>query len=104
MEFIDYHSKAQSINLSETRGKFKGFDESVYARPDYLYNKYKGKSAGVIIDEMWKDLDNRIAKSGIRNAQALSLMKCGKTLITELQSQVSETLPQLALHQQVQYQ
>ena len=77
MEFIDYHSKAQSINLSEQRGKFKGFDESVYARENYLYNKYKGKSAGVIIDEMWADLDNRIAKSGIRNATTTCIAPTG---------------------------
>lgn len=77
MEFIDYHSKAQSINLSEQRGKFKGFDESVYARPNYLYDKYKGKSAGVIIDEMWADLDNRIAKSGIRNATTTCIAPTG---------------------------
>ena len=44
---------------------------------NYLYNKYKGKSAGVIIDEMWADLDNRIAKSGIRNATTTCIAPTG---------------------------
>ena len=41
MEFIDYHSKVKSIELSKERGRFENFKGSVYDSENYLYNKYK---------------------------------------------------------------
>src|SRR5574344_2006477 len=60
MEFIDYHSKVQSIELAKKRGEFKNFKGSVYDNQNFLTKKYTGKSAGMITDDMWKDLDNQI--------------------------------------------
>ena len=39
MEFIDYHSKVESVELSKKRGKFNNFAGSVYDRTNYLYEK-----------------------------------------------------------------
>lgn len=77
MEFIDYQSKVESIRLSELRGKFANFEGSIYSQENYLYNKYKGKSAGVISDEMWKSLDDKIARVGIRNATTTCIAPTG---------------------------
>ncbi len=77
MEFIDYHSKAESIELSKKRGAFNNFKGSVYDGKNYLYNKYQGKSAGLISDEMWADLDRQIEQFGIRNATTTCIAPTG---------------------------
>ena len=77
MEFIDYESKCESIELSKERGRFNNFTGSVYDQKDYLYNKYKGKSAGIISDEQWKELDAQIEKYGIRNATTTCIAPTG---------------------------
>jgi len=77
MEFIDYHSKSESVRLSEIRGRFQNFEGSVYDSPNYLSNKYRGKSAGIILDAMWEDLDRRIEKFGIRNATTTCIAPTG---------------------------
>ena len=77
MEFIDYESKCESIELSKERGRFNNFTGSVYDQKDYLYNKYKGKSAGIISDEQWKELDEQIEKYGIRNATTTCIAPTG---------------------------
>ena len=77
MEFIDYESKCESIELSKERGRFNNFKGSVYDRKDYLYNKYKGKSAGIVSDEQWKELDEQIEKYGIRNATTTCIAPTG---------------------------
>lgn len=77
MEFIDYESKCESIELSKERGKFNNFKGSVYDGQNFLYNKYKGKSAGKISDEQWKDLDAQIEKFGIRNATTTCIAPTG---------------------------
>ena len=77
MEFIDYESKCESIELSKERGKFNNFVGSIYDGKDFLYNKYKGKSAGKISDEQWKELDAQIAKFGIRNATTTCIAPTG---------------------------
>lgn len=77
MEFIDYHSKIESIELSKKRGKFGNFPGSVYDRGNYLSEKYKGKSAGLITDDMWEKMDEDIANYGIRNATTTCIAPTG---------------------------
>ena len=77
MEFIDYVSKCESIELSKIRGRFKNFKGSIYDSENYLYNKYKGKSAGKISDEQWKELDELIKIHGIRNATTTCIAPTG---------------------------
>lgn len=77
MEFVDYESKCESIELSKERGKFNNFKGSIYDGKNFLYNKYKGKSAGIISDEQWKELDSQIEKYGIRNATTTCIAPTG---------------------------
>lgn len=77
MEFIDYESKCESIELSKERGRFNNFKGSIYDGKNFLYNKYKGKSAGKISDEQWKELDSQIEKFGIRNATTTCIAPTG---------------------------
>lgn len=77
IEFIDYESKCESIELSKERGRFANFEGSIYDSEYYLYNKYKNKSAGKISDEQWKELDNKIKKFGIRNATTTCIAPTG---------------------------
>lgn len=76
-EFIDYHSKVMSVELAEKRGAFQNFKGSVYDGQSFLTNKYKGKSAGIITDADWAELEARIAKSGIRNATTTCIAPTG---------------------------
>ncbi|MBO6272073.1 adenosylcobalamin-dependent ribonucleoside-diphosphate reductase [bacterium] len=77
MEFIDYESKCESVELSKKRGRFANFEGSIYDGENYLYNKYKGKSAGKITDDMWLKLDEEIKKHGIRNATTTCIAPTG---------------------------
>lgn len=77
MEFIDYHSKIESLELAKSRGAFNNFKGSVYENGTFLARKYKGKSAGVISDEMWLELDARIKEFGIRNATTTCIAPTG---------------------------
>ena len=77
MEFIDYESKCESIELSKERGRFNNFKGSVYDGKNFLYNKYKGKSAGKVSDEQWMELDAQIEKFGIRNATTTCIAPTG---------------------------
>ncbi len=77
MEFIDYISKCESIELSKERGRFNNFVGSIYDGKDFLYNKYQGKSAGKISDSQWKELDEQIKKFGIRNATTTCIAPTG---------------------------
>ena len=77
IEFIDYESKCESIELSKERGRFANFEGSIYDQDNYLYNKYKGTSAGKISDEQWKELDAQIKAYGIRNATTTCIAPTG---------------------------
>lgn len=77
MEFIDYISKSESIELAKERGRFNNFKGSIYDQPNYLFNKFKGKSAGKISDDMWAKLDSDIQKYGLRNATTTCIAPTG---------------------------
>lgn len=82
MEFIDYHSKAKSVELAKARGKFANFKGSVYDgffkdQKSFLSYKYQGKSAGMISDKMWEDLNKQIAQYGLRNATTTCIAPTG---------------------------
>lgn len=77
MEFIDYISKSESIELAKERGCFNNFKGSIYDQPNYLFNKFKGKSAGKISDDMWAKLDSDIQKYGLRNATTTCIAPTG---------------------------
>lgn len=77
MEFIDYHSKVESIELAKSRGAFNNFVGSVYEDGTFLTKKYTGKSAGIISDEQWAELDAQIKKFGIRNSTTTCIAPTG---------------------------
>ena len=77
MEFIDYISKSESIELAKERGRFNNFNGSIYDQPNYLFNKFNGKSAGKISDDMWAKLDSDIQKYGLRNATTTCIAPTG---------------------------
>lgn len=77
MEFIDYISKSESIELAKERGRFNNFKGSIYDQPNYLFNTFKGKSAGKISDDMWAKLDSDIQKYGLRNATTTCIAPTG---------------------------
>lgn len=77
MEFIDYHSKVESIALAKERGAFNNFKGSVYESGTFLTNKYAGKSASMIKDEDWKNLDAQIKEFGIRNSTTTCIAPTG---------------------------
>ena len=77
MEFIDYVSKTESIELAKERGSFNNFKGSIYDSDNYLFNKYKGKSAGKISDEKWAEIDAGIKQYGLRNATTTCIAPTG---------------------------
>ncbi len=77
MEFIDYHSKAGSVELSKQRGGFPNLKNSIYDRKDFLYEKYIGRSGGKIPEESWQELDKAIEEYGIRNATTTCIAPTG---------------------------
>lgn len=77
MEFIDYISKKESIEMAKERGSFNNFKGSIYDSDNYLFNKYKGKSAGKISDDKWAEIDADIKKFGLRNATTTCIAPTG---------------------------
>lgn len=64
MEFLNYHSKVESVELAKERGKLKDFDKTFYKEGRLPFAGFKGKSSW---NFKWKDLGNKIKKYGIRN-------------------------------------
>lgn len=68
MEFIDYHSKIQSMKLAQEKGSFPNFKDSIYAR-----GKLNRKSTKLD----WDKLNQDIKSNGIRNATTTTIAPTG---------------------------
>lgn len=77
MEFIDYISKTESVELAKQRGRFPNFEGSIYNNSDYFYNKYKTNSAGKITQDQWRELDCAVCEYGLRNATTTCIAPTG---------------------------
>ncbi len=68
MEFIDYHSKVQSVALAEKYGSFPNFAGSIY--------QHKGlQRESTKLD--WDELNSRMAEKGLRNATTTTIAPTG---------------------------
>jgi ribonucleoside-diphosphate reductase alpha chain len=68
MEFIDYHSKIESMRLAKERGPFPNFKGSIYSNGKLIRSKTKFD---------WDRLKQEIAKNGIRNATTTTIAPTG---------------------------
>lgn len=64
MEFINFYSKVQSIELAKERGKLQDYDKTFYKEGRLPFAAFKDKSSWHLD---WKDLSQKIRKHGIRN-------------------------------------
>jgi len=64
MEFINYHSKVASVQLSKERGRMPSFDKSFYKEGKLPFSAFKDKNSWSFD---WKALASKIKKNGIRN-------------------------------------
>ncbi|MEA3476444.1 MAG: vitamin B12-dependent ribonucleotide reductase [Candidatus Cloacimonadota bacterium] len=68
MEFIDYHSKVESMRLAKEKGSFPNFKGSIYSNSTLTRSKTK-------LD--WDKLKQEIRENGIRNATTTTIAPTG---------------------------
>ncbi len=64
MEFINYHSKVASMELSKERGRMPYFDKSFYKEGKLPFSGFKDKKSWHFD---WNELSKKIKRYGIRN-------------------------------------
>jgi len=89
MEFVNYHSKLESVELAKKRGAFPAFKGSIYEKgklpfegvPPEYYDKVKSKKFKEIIKKRppvdWEGLKEEIKKHGIRNSTTTTIAPTG---------------------------
>lgn len=74
MEFVNYHSKTASVELSKERGRMPYFDKSFYKEGKLPFAGFKDKKSWHFD---WNDLAKKIKKYGIRNGFTTVLAPTG---------------------------
>ncbi len=64
MEYLNYYSKVESIELAKERGRLPNFDKTFYKEGRMPFAAFKEKSLWSLD---WKDISNKVKKYGIRN-------------------------------------
>ncbi len=65
MEFVNYYSKEESINLAKERGRFPNFNKSFYKKGMLPFKGYDDKESWNLD---WNKITEKIRKFGLRNA------------------------------------
>ena len=74
MEFVNFHSKLASIDLSKERGRMPMFDQSTYKEGKMPFAAFKDKASW---KQDWKGLVEKMEKHGIRNGFTTVLAPTG---------------------------
>jgi ribonucleoside-diphosphate reductase alpha chain len=74
MEFINYYSKVQSVQLAKERGPFPLFEKSSYARGEMPFSGFYNRSSWHLD---WQSIAEDIKKNGIRNAYTTVIAPTG---------------------------
>lgn len=94
LSFINYHSKTYSMELAESRGRFEGWEDSLYRDPDtdFLTEKFGDAESETIRRDDWKQLDQDITERGLRNSTTVILPPTGRSSLTFDTSQSIEPI------------
>lgn len=96
-ELLDYHSKAESVELARARGAFPAFRVSRFLVPEWRARKLP-RSTGVIAREDWERLLSAISHVGIRHASTTAMPPTGTS--SEIVGSSKSLEPYFALTEQ----
>ncbi|MCL5007035.1 MAG: hypothetical protein M1153_02780 [Patescibacteria group bacterium] len=74
MEFVNYNSKLESIELAKERGSFPLFKQSFFAEGKLPFSGYKDKSKA---KRNWKEIIDAVKKHGLRNSYTTVIAPTG---------------------------
>ena len=100
MEYINYYSKVESINLAKERGSFPAFEGSIYDG-GYPRFPFEADDEERHLTLNWDELREKIKKYGIRNATTTTIAPTGTISIIAGTSSGIEPLFALAFFRRV---
>ncbi|MCS7364923.1 MAG: adenosylcobalamin-dependent ribonucleoside-diphosphate reductase, partial [archaeon GB-1867-035] len=100
MEYINYYSKVESINLARRRGRFPAFKGSIYDGDNPRF-PFEADDEVKQYTLKWNDLRNRIKRFGIRNATTTTIAPTGTISIIAGSSSGIEPVFALAFFRRV---
>ena len=78
-EFIAYISINESINLAKERGKYPGYEDSLWSKGKLIHDTYKdlmeymGEKYSLKETQDWEELKKKLKKHGMRNGNLMAI-------------------------------